>query len=223
MKHHARIALAGLLSAAALTVVACGGTGAGGADGDAKAGGSEAGESAKSTGMGGMEPSQMGRGSGGMASGMLMENGQYSDKRFIDMMVPHHRGAVQMAEVALQNAEHKKVKQLAENIVSSQEAEIEELKDIKREEFGTSRVPMDMSQTGGMMADPQALADEKPFDDAFIEAMIPHHESAIGMAEVAREESDNPRVEELAGEIIQAQEREISQMRSWHDDWYPRG
>ena len=123
----------------------------------------------------------------------------------------------------LSHAEHKKVKQLAENIVSSQEAEIEELKDIKREEFGASRVPMDMSQTGGMMADPQALADEKPFDDAFIEAMIPHHESAIGMAEVAREKSDNPRVEELAGKIIRAQEREISQMRSWHDDWYPRG
>ena len=38
-----------------------------------------------------------------------------------------------------------------------------------------------------MMMDPQSLADEKPFDKAFIDSMIPHHQSAIEMAEVASE------------------------------------
>ena len=32
----------------------------------------------------------MGMGSKGMAKPMLMENGKYSDKAFIDAMVPHH-------------------------------------------------------------------------------------------------------------------------------------
>jgi uncharacterized protein (DUF305 family) len=177
--------------------------------------------------MEGTEHSKMEGGSGGMASGMLMEDGRYSDERFIDAMVPHHRGAVEMAEVALENAEHEEIRRLSEEIVSAQEAEIRELKSIKEEEFGTSRVPMDMDpgqmEGMGMRTDPQSLADEKPFDEAFIEAMIPHHRSAIQMANVALERSDNPRIEKLAGEIVRAQEREISQMQTWRNEWYPEG
>ena len=75
----------------------------------------------------------------------------------------------------------------------------------------------------GMTADPQTLAEEEPFDRAFIDGMIPHHESAIQMAGVALEESDNPRVEDLARNIVEAQEREISQMRAWRENWYPEG
>jgi len=228
MKHHTRLALAGLLSAVALTVAACGG--AGGNDGDMDHGGTGnngAGENEKNAGMGGMEHSRMDRGSGGMATGTLTEDGRYSDERFIDAMVPHHQGAVEMAEVAFENAEHEEIEQLAQNIVSAQEAEIEELKDIKQEEFGTSRVPMDMDpgqmEEMGMTADPQSLADEEPFDRAFIDSMLPHHESAIQMANVALAKSDNPRIEKLAGNIVEAQEREISQMQTWRENWYPEG
>ena len=114
-----------------------------------------------------------------------------------------------------------------ENIVATQEAEIEKLKEIKKEEFGTSRIPMEMGpgEMGnmGMMEDPQALADEEPFDKAFIEAMIPHHRSAIEMADVALDKSDNPQIRELAEGIVGAQEREISQMQAWREDWYPEG
>ena len=206
MKHHTKLALAWLLSAVTLTVAACGGAG-----GNA----------------GGMEHSKKGRASGGMSYGMLMENGKYSDERFIDTMVPHHQGAVEMAEVALQNAEHEEIKQLAENIVTTQKAEIKDLKQIKQEEFGTSRIPMDMAagqmQGMGMMTNPQSLAGKAPFDRAFIDNMIPHHKSAIRMANVALERSDNPRVTELAGNIVEAQKREISQMQTWRENWYPEG
>ena len=224
MKHQTRLTLAGLLSVVALTVAACAGAGGGGGSmdqGGADNKGSGATESAESNGTRGMD-----QGSGGAASRRLMENGRYSDERFIDEMVPHHQGAVEMAEVALQNAEHKEIKRLSENIVSTQIEEIEELKEIKREEFGTSEVPMQMDE-GRMedmsMTDPESLADEEPFDEAFIEAMLPHHRSAVEMAEVAREKSDNPRIKELSGNIIEAQEREISQMQTWRESWYPEG
>src|SRR5215218_111257 len=85
-----------------------------------------------------MDHGSMGMGSGEMARQMVMENGKYSDERFIDAMVPHHQGAIAMAEVALQNAEHEEKKDLSRNIVSTQRTEIEELKSIKKEEFGTS-------------------------------------------------------------------------------------
>jgi uncharacterized protein (DUF305 family) len=156
-----------------------------------------------------------------------MENGQYSDKAFIDAMVPHHQGAIAMAKVALKNAEHQEIRELSHNIISSQQTEIEELKSIKQEEFGTSQVPMEMSPKQmrgmGMIMDPQSLADEKPFDEAFIEAMIPHHQSAIDMAKVADQESENPRIKQLAGNIVSAQKGEIEQMRRWREQWYQEG
>ena len=210
-----------LLLAVAFPLSACGGAGSD-QQGDGSGGG----------GHGQMDHGQMGHGSmgmgsKGMAKQMVMENGKYSDRAFIDAMVPHHQGAIAMAEVALKNAEHEEIIQLSRNIISSQQAEIEELKSIKQEEFGTSNVPMEMSQEQmrdmGMMMDPQSLADQKPFDEAFIEAMIPHHQSAIDMAKVANQESENPRIKELAGNIISAQKREIEQMKHWREQWYHEG
>jgi uncharacterized protein (DUF305 family) len=157
---------------------------------------------------------------------MVMENGKYSDKAFIDAMVPHHEGAVDMAEAALNNAEHEQIKQLAEDIVSAQEAEIEKLKSIKQQEFGTSEVPMEMSaqEMKAMgMTDPGELANKDPFDKAFIDAMIPHHRSAIEMASVALRESDNAQIKEIARVIVDAQETEIAQMQRWRERWYPEG
>jgi uncharacterized protein (DUF305 family) len=161
------------------------------------------------------------------ASEMLMENGEYSDERFIDAMVPHHQGAIEIAQVALDNAEHPEILALAEEIVAAQETEIGQLKAIKQEQFGTSEVAMDMSAEEmegiGVTMDPQELANQDSFDKAFIDNMIPHHESAIEMAQVALEESENPEIRQITAAIVDAQEREIEQMRSWRDEWYPEG
>ena len=213
--------LLALLLAVAFLLAACGGAGSG-QQGNESGGG---GHGQMNNGQ--MDHGSMGMGSGGMARQMVMENGKYSDKAFIDAMVPHHQGAIAMAEVALKNAEHEETIQLSRNIVSSQQAEIEDLKSIKQEEFGTSNVPMEMSPKQmrgmGMMMDPQQLANQKPFDEAFIDAMIPHHRSAIEMAQVALENSDNPKIKELAQNIIGAQQREIEQMKQWRKEWYPKG
>jgi uncharacterized protein (DUF305 family) len=211
--------LPALLLAVAFILAACGGAGGGQQD-------------SGSGGMAGMDHSNMDHGSMGMGSGemarqMVMENGKYSDERFIDAMVPHHQGAIEMAKVALKHAEHEEIIQLSRNIISSQQAEIEELKSIKQEEFGTSNVPMEMSQEQmrgmGMMMDPQQLANKEPFDKAFIDAMIPHHQSAIEMAQVAYRESDNPEIKALAESIVDAQTREIAQMEGWRKQWYQEG
>jgi len=226
LERYASFVLPALLLAVALTIASCGGAGgsaqnSGGGKGNGQQGDHRPPETA------GMDHGQMGHGSGGMASGMLMQNGKYSDERFIDAMVPHHQGAIAMAEVALKNAEHEEIKELSRNIISSQQAEIEELKAIKKEEFGTSNVPMEMSpqqmRSMGMMMDPQQLVHKKPFEKAFIDAMIPHHQSAIDMATVALEKSKNPRIRELAENIVSAQKREIEQMKQWRNEWYPQG
>jgi uncharacterized protein (DUF305 family) len=228
--------------AAALLLVSCGGGGAGSSQQGGN-GGSQDSQGGNASGMQGMDHGETQGGGGGgmagmegmdhgsmgsaaMAQQMVMEDGRYSDRAFIDAMVPHHQGAVEMAEVALDNAEHQQIRDLAQDIVTAQEAEIEELKSIKKEQYGTSKVPMGMSaqemQMMGM-TDPDALANRDPFDKAFIDAMIPHHQSAIAMANVALEASKNPQIRQIAEDIVSAQEREISQLQRWRQQWYPEG
>jgi uncharacterized protein (DUF305 family)/predicted small secreted protein len=212
--------LLALLLAVAFLLAACG-----------SAGGANQGSESGGGGHGQMDHGQMGHGSmdmgsGGMARQMVMEDRKYSNKAFIDAMVPHHQGAVEMARAALENAEREEIKQLSRNIISTQRDEIEELKAIKEQEFGTSEEPMDMSaqemQMMGM-TDPDALANREPFDKAFIDAMIPHHQSAIEMAQVAYRQSNNPEIKTLAEGIVEAQTQEITQMKGWRQQWYPEG
>ena len=215
-----------LLLAVTVILAACGGAG-GGQQGSESGSEQEPAEKADGMDHSQMNHGSMDMGSNGMARRMVMENGKYSDKAFIDAMVPHHQGAIEMARVALKNAIHAEIKELSRNIISSQQAEIEELKAIKKEEFGTSNVPMEMSpeqmRSMGTMMDPQELANREPFDKTFIDAMIPHHQSAIEMAEVAYEKSKNPRIKKLAENIMSAQKREIERMKQWRKEWYPEG
>jgi uncharacterized protein (DUF305 family) len=53
--------------------------------------------------------------------------------------------------------------------------------------------------------------------------MSPHHESAIEMAEVANEETSNPRIKDLTRRVTEVQEAEIEQMVGWREEWYPEG
>jgi uncharacterized protein (DUF305 family) len=54
-------------------------------------------------------------------------NGKDFDVHFLDMMSPHHAGAITMSKAALQKAEHPEIKTLAQNIIKAQETEIKQM------------------------------------------------------------------------------------------------
>jgi uncharacterized protein (DUF305 family) len=51
------------------------------------------------------------------------------DKDFVTMMIPHHQGAIDMAEVVIRYGKDPQIRALAEAIVKAQETEIAEMKD----------------------------------------------------------------------------------------------
>jgi uncharacterized protein (DUF305 family) len=66
------------------------------------------------------------------------------------------------------------------------------------------------------------LANSDVMDAHFIEQMIPHHEDAITMSEIALEKAESPEVRELAKNIIDSQTEENDLMREWYGEWFSR-
>ena len=53
------------------------------------------------------------------------------DIAFVEMMIPHHQGALSMAKEALEKAGHPEIKTLAQNVIMAQETEIESMQNWK--------------------------------------------------------------------------------------------
>lgn len=155
------------------------------------------------------------------------------DLRFIDGMIPHHEGAVAMAQEALQKSNRPEIKQLAQAIIDAQEKEISELKEWRTSWYPNAgdepmmysaqmghMIPMTEEMRSSMMMSGDLGAADDQFDLRFINAMIPHHEGAIDMAQQASEKSNRSEIKELAQNIIDSQQQEIDQMEQWRKDWY---
>lgn len=59
------------------------------------------------------------------------------------------------------------------------------------------------------------------YEKRFIDMMIPHHEGALAMARNALQNANRPELQEMAKKIIEAQQKEIEQLKKWREEWYP--
>src|SRR6266508_456439 len=83
-------------------------------------------------------------GSGMMGAGMMNRDQMRQmmgasadfDRMFLQMMIPHHAGAISMAQQALAHAEHPEIKALAQSIVTTQQSEIAEMQNYLRDWYG---------------------------------------------------------------------------------------
>jgi uncharacterized protein (DUF305 family) len=165
------------------------------------------------------------------------------DQHFIVMMIPHHQGAVDMAELALTRAQHPEIKQLAEAIIRDQNREIEQMRTWYQAWYG-SEVPDMMGMMGNqsmmagssgqgmmgnqsmmgmhsmMIGDLETLTNADDFDQEFIRQMIPHHQMAVMMAQMVMNTGNKPQIQELAQTIITTQTAEINQMQQWNQEWF---
>ncbi len=141
------------------------------------------------------------------------------DIAFATGMVPHHRQAVQMADLASTRAASPEVKDLAARIKAAQSPEIAQMTGWLAG-WGAP-APTDMGAMAGMGGDGM-MSDEAmqslgqasgtAFDVAFLTGMTAHHRGAIAQAQTELSKGVNPEAKQLAGAIIAGQTTEIAQM-----------
>jgi uncharacterized protein (DUF305 family) len=162
-----------------------------------------------------------GCGSSSKSSSSAAGNGV--DLAFASEMIPHHTSAIAMARIAQQRTSRADIKTLAANIVSSQSTEIKTLQTAKAELEKAKVTKGDLglaTDQMGMGMNDASLKTANPFDRAFMDMMVPHHQGAIRMARIELTKGSSPTLKSLAQQIIDAQAKEIGEMNSWRAMWF---
>ena len=160
------------------------------------------------------------------------------EQLYIDMMIPHHVSIIALAESALPSLDDDRLRDMASAIVTTQESEIEELREMRTARFGSpDPVPMD----DGMMAAMHVLMPEDEAagrdmavmqpdmarlmdstaliaaycqsddpDPAFANLTLAHHQMAVDSSRGLLETTQDAELRELAERVIAAQEAEIA-------------
>ncbi|MFN9644788.1 MAG: DUF305 domain-containing protein [Cyanobacteriota bacterium] len=172
----------------------------------------------------------------GASWGGLPMGQRSADARFIVMMIPHHEGAIAMADLALQRSRRPEIRALAERIRLSQSGENAQMRRWYRQWYGTA-VPswpgparsggmgmgMGMGMGGGMpgfSTSLEGLRTAPDFDRTFLEQMIAHHRMGVMMASHAQWGTVHPELRELEAAMVRVQREEIEQMARWYQQWY---
>lgn len=141
-------------------------------------------------------------------------------------MMRHHAQAVDMATLLRDRAEDPEMRQLALDIMLTQQAQIGQIQgwlavwNLPLASTEPVMAWMGMPTAGLMpgMATPEQLnalraAQDLAADGLFLQLMIPHHQAGVAMAQAILERTQHPVVRNLAQSIINAQQSEIAYMQ----------
>jgi uncharacterized protein (DUF305 family) len=147
-----------------------------------------------------------------------------ADIMFAQMMIQHHRQAVEMAKLVEGRASSPEVKKLAAAIEAAQGPEIRTMSTWLTtwgEEVPAESMPgMDHGGHGGMpgmmseadMMTLEALSGSE-FDKSWLTMMVAHHQGAVQMAQQQQKDGENPEAVALAKKIQSDQAAEITTMK----------
>lgn len=140
------------------------------------------------------------------------------DIMFSSDMIPHHRQAVEMGDLARTRATDPRIKVLAQRIATAQKAEINLMSGWLKA-WGQQVPPPDEMHTShgpGMMSHAEMedlkAAKGAAFDRMFCQMMIRHHQGALEMAGATQKNGQNLAVKALATNVVSTQTAEVDEL-----------
>jgi uncharacterized protein (DUF305 family) len=145
-------------------------------------------------------------------------SGQF-DQMFLQNMIRHHSGAIEMSKPVVERAVHPELRRFAQGVISRQSDEIMQFSTWLRDWYNTSAptTPMPADQS---MIDRLRNLSGRDLEVQYMQMMIRHHQEAIQMSRMAQQRATHPELKTAASRIITTQSAEIRQLSSWLSTWY---
>jgi uncharacterized protein (DUF305 family) len=138
-----------------------------------------------------------------------------TDIEFIQQMIPHHQEAIDTSKEIIASTSNSKLKNFAVEVITTQQKEINQLKNWYQEWHGSAYVDDGQYQPMMPNLDTKTLQAK---DQAYMEGMIAHHRGAVSMAEAMQGKAEHPEIQKMAEDIIRVQSLEITQLQMWLDE-----
>jgi uncharacterized protein (DUF305 family) len=156
-------------------------------------------------------------------------SGKELEITYLAAIIPHHRSAVEMAELELRRGTDARVRATAEGILTGQRLQLVELTHRLHQWYGLTpkqareKAPEEArEEIDALESDTRARVEElrrtpagKGFDAAFVRRVIPHHSAGIVQSLEAQARAVHPELREAARTGISAQQAEIDDFRAW--------
>lgn len=150
------------------------------------------------------------------------------DYDFAVLMLEHSKGALELAEMEIENGKDSVLKKIAAGILDRKRAEIEDLKKLRDEYMEEGRKERDNAVTGSAgnstlndqsfsenRLNNVALTDNLDYD--FASLMLTHHQSAIDLSSRFLNDAEIDKTKRIARNIIKLNKKEIRQLKKWQD------
>jgi uncharacterized protein (DUF305 family) len=134
-----------------------------------------------------------------------------NDLEFAEFFIAHHEMAIEMATHVTERGSNAEVQAMAEQLIETQTAEVMALEAI-RDQLGGNAAPPPADPHAEAEMESMASASGAMLDRMFLLEMIPHHAAGLPSAHRAQPFLDNPELQQLAEDIVQAQATEIGEM-----------
>jgi uncharacterized protein (DUF305 family) len=155
-----------------------------------------------------------------MMKGMMMTPSGIPDQDFAKGMIPHHQGAIAMANVEKQFGKDPEMLKLADAVIGAQTSEIAFMNDwLGKSKLTAADAVPDSAKANGAVMNTMMKNMMVPYtgnaDVDFAKGMIPHHQGAIDMAKVVLQYGKDIEIKKLADGVVSAQQSEIAAIQQW--------
>ncbi|MDP9440855.1 MAG: DUF305 domain-containing protein [Actinomycetota bacterium] len=155
--------------------------------------------------------------------------GEELETTFLAEIIPHHRAAIEMAQLELERGTSPDIRTHAENIIANQQHQIDQFTRWLDEWYGLTpeeamaQAPEEARQemetleaeTSQMVEELRQVSAGEDFDVAFVRMMVPHHQAGIIEFLEPQSRAVHPELRVAATSGITTQEMQVADFLTW--------
>ncbi|HJT70792.1 MAG TPA: DUF305 domain-containing protein [Terriglobales bacterium] len=144
------------------------------------------------------------------------------DHKFLSKVPHHHQGAVEMANLCEQKAQHADLRAFCSKLATEQDREKSQMESWRSSWYGQEaqvpEMPSMQAQHKQRITKLEGASGEQ-FDHAFLMSMTEHHQEGMPDMKSCVASAKRSELRQLCRQMSEQQQKEVAQMHAWMKEW----